>query len=45
LPSVTDFAPDRIFSFDWSLDGKNIVIARGTITSDVVLIQDQPEQR
>lgn len=39
---IADFAPDRIFSFDWSRDGKNMAVARGTVTSDVVLIKDQP---
>ena len=39
---IADFAPDRIFSFDWSRDGKNIAVARGTVTSDAVLIKDQP---
>jgi TolB protein len=39
---IADFAPDRIFSFDLSHDGKNIAIARGTVTSDAVLIKDQP---
>jgi hypothetical protein len=39
---IADFAPDRIFAFDWSRDGKHIAVARGTVTSDVVLIRDQP---
>ena len=39
---IADFAPHRIFSFDWSHDGKNIAVARGTVTSDAVLIKDQP---
>jgi Tol biopolymer transport system component len=40
---ITDFKSDRkIFSFDWSRDGKHLAVARGTRTSDVVLIKDQP---
>lgn len=40
---ITDFKSDRmIFSFDWSRDGKRLAVARGTRTSDVVLIKDQP---
>ena len=39
---IADFAPDRIFAFDLSHDGKNIAIARGTVTSDAVLIKAQP---
>ena len=38
---ITDFKSDRIFAFDWSRDGKQLAVARGTRTSDVVLIQDQ----
>jgi Tol biopolymer transport system component len=37
---VTDFKSDRIFSFDWSRDGKQLALARGTQTSDVVLISN-----
>jgi Tol biopolymer transport system component/DNA-binding winged helix-turn-helix (wHTH) protein len=39
---IADFAPDRIFSFDWSRDGKYLAVAHGTNTSDVVLIKNQP---
>lgn len=40
---ITDFKSDRvIFSFDWSRDGKRLAVARGTRTTDVVLIKDQP---
>jgi serine/threonine protein kinase/sugar lactone lactonase YvrE len=35
---LTNFASDRIFSFDFSRDGKQISLSRGTVTSDVVLI-------
>ena len=35
---VTNFTSDRIFSFDWSSDGKQLYVARGYISSDIVLI-------
>jgi Tol biopolymer transport system component len=35
---VTDFKTDRIFSFDWSKDGKQLALSRGTQTSDIVLL-------
>ena len=35
---LTDFKADRIFSFDFSRDGKQLALSRGTVTSDVVLI-------
>jgi len=35
---VTNFNSDRIFQFDWSRDGKQLLCARGVETSDVVLI-------
>jgi Tol biopolymer transport system component len=37
---VTDFKNDQIFNFRWSHDGKSLVVARGTVMSDVVLIRD-----
>src|SRR5436305_15297272 len=37
---LTDFKTDQIFIFDWSRDGKQIVISRGVVTSDVVLFSD-----
>jgi Tol biopolymer transport system component len=37
---LTDFRSDQIFSFAWSPDGKQLALARGTETSDVVLIRD-----
>ncbi len=37
---LTDFKTDRIYNFKWSADGKQLVLARGTTTSDVVLIRD-----
>src|SRR6185295_553194 len=35
---LTDFKSDRIFSFAWSRDGKQLALARGTLTDDVILI-------
>ncbi len=35
---LTDFKSDRLFRFDWSRDGKQLVCSRGAETNDVVLI-------
>jgi serine/threonine protein kinase/Tol biopolymer transport system component len=37
---LTSFTSDLIFSWDWSRDGKQLAVARGSVTSDVVLISD-----
>jgi serine/threonine protein kinase/Tol biopolymer transport system component len=37
---LTSFKTDRIFSFDWSLDGRQLFLARGNVTSDAVLISN-----
>ena len=37
---VTDFTSGRIFGFAWSRDGKQVFIAKGSETSDVVLISN-----
>jgi len=37
---LTDFKSDRIFSFAWSRDGKQLALARGTLTNDVILISN-----
>jgi Tol biopolymer transport system component len=37
---LTSFTSDRIFGFDFSHDGKQIAVSRGTTTGDVVLIKD-----
>jgi eukaryotic-like serine/threonine-protein kinase len=42
---LTNFTSDRIFSFDWSRDGKQLALARGTLTYDVVLISDFKDQK
>ena len=35
---LTTFRSDRIFFFDWSPDGRQLLVARGMVASDVVLI-------
>ena len=37
---LTDFKADRIFSFAYSPDGKQLALSRGTVSSDVVLISN-----
>ncbi|HEU5236337.1 MAG TPA: protein kinase [Pyrinomonadaceae bacterium] len=37
---VTDFKTDRIFAFDWSPDGKWLLLSRGPEQRDVVLMTD-----
>ncbi|MGA7856261.1 MAG: protein kinase [Candidatus Acidiferrales bacterium] len=37
---VTDFTSGRIFDFAWSRDGKELLLAKGEATSDVVLISN-----
>jgi Tol biopolymer transport system component len=37
---ITNFKSDLIFFFDWSRDGKQLALARGAISSDVVLISN-----
>ena len=37
---ITDFPSGRIFSFAWSRDGKNLIVAKGNQTRDVVLISN-----
>ncbi|MEP6820080.1 MAG: protein kinase [bacterium] len=37
---LTHFQGNRIFNFAWSQDGKSLALARGTVTRDVVLIED-----
>jgi Tol biopolymer transport system component len=36
---LTTFGADKIFTLGWSPDGKHLALARGTQTSDVVLIR------
>ena len=37
---LLDFKPDSIFSFAYSRDGKQLALARGSLTRDAVLIKD-----
>ena len=37
---LTDFKNDQIFNFKWSPDGKSVVMSRGTVMADMVLIRD-----
>jgi Tol biopolymer transport system component len=37
---LTKFTSGRIFDFNWSADGKQLLLARGEVTSDVVLLNN-----
>jgi serine/threonine protein kinase len=37
---ITNFPSDLIFSFGWSHDGKQLALARGSTSSDVILISN-----
>jgi Tol biopolymer transport system component len=37
---LTDFKSDLIFAFEWSRDGRQLAVARGIVTSDVVLFNN-----
>ncbi len=37
---ITDFRSGRIFAFDWSRDGKQLALARGLETREIVLISN-----
>lgn len=37
---LTNFTADQIFNFAWSKDGRKLVFARGSQTSDVVMIRN-----
>lgn len=37
---LTDFKSEQIYSFDWSLDGKQLLALRGTMSSDAVVISN-----
>jgi serine/threonine protein kinase len=40
LRQITNFTSGRIFSFSWTRDGKQLLLAKGESTSDVVLISN-----
>jgi eukaryotic-like serine/threonine-protein kinase len=37
---ITNFTSGRIFDFNWSADGKKLLMSRGEISSDVVLLSN-----
>ena len=37
---ITNFTSGLMFSFSWSLDGKQLAVARGSRTSDIILISN-----
>jgi hypothetical protein len=37
---LTHFTSERIFNFNWSPDGKRLLVTRGNFSSDAVLIND-----
>jgi len=37
---LTNFRNDDMFNFKWSPDGKSLVMARGSVLADIVLIKD-----
>jgi Tol biopolymer transport system component len=37
---VTNFTSDQIFDYAWSRDGKQLLLAKGEETSDVVLLSN-----
>jgi serine/threonine protein kinase/Tol biopolymer transport system component len=37
---VTDFKSDQIYFYDWSRDGKQLLVLRGTPSSDVVMLSN-----
>ncbi len=42
---IARFQSDRIFSFDWSRDGRQMTLSRGVTLQDVVLIEDATTNR
>jgi len=37
---LTNFASGDIFDFDWSADHKRLLLTRGSLSSDVVLLRN-----
>jgi len=35
---ITHFGEGRIFDFDWAVDGRDLLLSRGDIQTDVVLL-------
>lgn len=42
---VTHLRGERIFSFDWSPDGKELVLSRGILERDVVVVEDATKRQ
>jgi serine/threonine protein kinase len=39
---ITDFKAGRIFNYQWTADGKNLLISRGNINNDLILVRHAP---
>ncbi|MEP7214088.1 MAG: protein kinase [Acidobacteriota bacterium] len=37
---ITDFKSGRIFNFVWALNGRNLLVARGSTNNDLIMIRD-----
>lgn len=37
---LTDYKAGRIFNYRWANDGKSLLVARGTVNNDLILIRD-----
>lgn len=37
---LTDFRSGKILNYTWSVDGRDLIIARGNINNDLIMIQD-----
>jgi Tol biopolymer transport system component len=37
---LTHFSSGQIFGFDWSPDGNRLAVARGSLSSDIILINN-----
>ena len=37
---LTDFPSGRIFTFEWSRDGRQLALSRGVVTSDIVTLSN-----
>lgn len=39
LKKVSNFAENRVYGYDWSPDGKNLLVLRGSSSTDVILMK------
>ena len=37
---ITDFKAGRIFNYQWSFDGKQLMVARGNVNNDLILVRN-----